>query len=92
MDPRRKALIALGAAIPILGGVLFAVTRGGDDAPPPTTEAAVTTTTVPVAVWPLTGLPAPDGAPLDRAAIASPAASSRGAQIAPVTLGQRPTR
>lgn len=69
MDPRRKALIALGIAVPVLGGVLFAVTRG-DDAPPPTTEAAVPTTTVPVTVWPLTGLPAPDGAPVDRPAIA----------------------
>jgi len=69
VDARRKALIALGAAIPVLGGVLFAVTRGGEDAPPPTTEAAVTTT-VPPTVWPFTGLPAPEGAPVERAAIA----------------------
>jgi len=80
VDPRRKALIALGAAIPILGGVLFAVTRGGDDDPPPTTTTAVTTTTVPSAAWPLTGLPAPDGAPLDRPAIAVKVSNSSDAR------------
>ena len=68
MDPKRRALIALGASIPVLGGVLFAVTRGGDEAPPAT--PAVTTTTVAPTPWPLTGLPAPEGAPVDRAAIA----------------------
>ncbi len=79
MDTRRKALIALGTAIPVLGGVLFAVTRGGEDAPPPTTEAAVTTT-VPPTVWPLTGLPAPDGAPVERAAIAVKVSNSSDAR------------
>jgi len=79
VDTRRKALIALGAAIPVLGGVLFAVTRGGEDAPPPTTEAAVTTT-VPPTVWPLTGLPAPDGAPVERAAIAVKVSNSSDAR------------
>ncbi len=79
MDPRRKALIALGAAILVLGGVLFAVTRGGDDAAPPTT-AAVTTTTVPPTPWPLTGLPAPEGAPIGRAAIAVKVSNSTDAR------------
>ncbi len=79
MDPRRKALIALGAAIVVLGGVLFAVTRGGDAAPSATT-AAVTTTTVPATPWPLTGLPAPDGAPIDRPAIAVKVSNSSAAR------------
>ena len=78
MDPRRKALIALGAVIAVLGGVLFAVTRGGDDAPPPTT--VVTTTTVPPTPWPLTGLPAPEGAPIGRAAIAVKVSNSTDAR------------
>lgn len=79
MDPRRKALIALGTAIPVLGGVLFAVTRGGDDPPPPTT-AAVTTTTVAPTPWPLTGLPAPVGAPISRPAIAVKVSNSSAAR------------
>lgn len=79
MDARRKALIALGTAIPVLGGVLFAVTREGDDTPPPTTEVAVTTT-VPATVWPLTGLPAPEGAPIERAAIAVKVSNSSDAR------------
>jgi len=80
VDPRRKALIALGAAVAVLGGVLFAVTRGGDDAAPPTTAAAVTTTTVPPTPWPLTGLPAPEGAPIRRAAIAVKVSNSSDAR------------
>lgn len=69
MDPKRKALIALGSAIPILGGLLFVVTRDDDEPPPPTTTA-VTTTTVPPVYWPLTGLPAGPDDPIDRPAIA----------------------
>lgn len=78
MSPKRKALIALTGAIPVLGGVLFAATRG-DDAPPPTT-AAVTTTTVAPVVWPLTGLVAEPDAPVDRAPIAVKVSNSSDAR------------
>jgi Protein of unknown function (DUF3048) N-terminal domain/Protein of unknown function (DUF3048) C-terminal domain len=71
LTPKRKALIALGCAIPVLGGVLFAVTRGEDDSPSTTTTTpAVTTTTVPPVLWPLTGVPAEPDAPVDRPALA----------------------
>lgn len=80
MDPRKRAiLIALGTAIPLLGGFFFVVSRGGDD-PPPTTTTAVTTTTAPPTRWPLTGLPAEPGAPTDRPAIAVKVSNSSDAR------------
>ena len=79
MDTKRKALIALGSAVPILGVLLFVVTRGGDDEPPPPTTA-VTTTTVPSRYWPLTGLPAEPGDPINRPAIAVKVSNSSDAR------------
>ncbi|HEY5887223.1 MAG TPA: DUF3048 domain-containing protein, partial [Acidimicrobiales bacterium] len=78
MDAKRKALIALGSAILILGVVLFVVTRGDDEAPAPTTTE-VTTTTVPV-YWPLTGLPAGAHDPVNRPAIAVKVSNSSDAR------------
>jgi hypothetical protein len=68
VDAKRKALIGLGTAIPVLAGILFLVTRGEDDPPPTTTT--VTTTTVPPRLWPLTALPAEPDDPIDRPALA----------------------
>lgn len=68
MDAKKRALIALGAAIPVLGGVLFAVTR--DDGAPPSTDPSVTTIAGSGPVWPLTGLPAGTDDPIERPAIA----------------------
>ncbi len=79
MDSRRKALIALGCTIPVLGGVLFAVTRGDDDLPS-TTTTAVTTTTVPPVLWPLTGLPAEPDDPIERPALAVKISNSSSAR------------
>jgi hypothetical protein len=79
VDTKRRALIALGVAVPVLGGLLFVATRG-DDAPPPSTTAAVTTTTVATGVWPLTGLPAGPDDPIDRAAIAVKVSNSSAAR------------
>ncbi|HET9543248.1 MAG TPA: DUF3048 domain-containing protein, partial [Acidimicrobiales bacterium] len=78
MDTKRKALIALGSAVAILGILLFVVTRGGDDEPPPPTTAV--TTTVPSGYWPLTGLPAEPGDPINRPAIAVKVSNSSDAR------------
>ena len=80
MDARRRALIGLGVAVPVLAGVLALVLTGGDDEPPPPTTTAVTTTTAPQAVWPLTGLPAAAEDPIDRPAIAVKVSNSSDAR------------
>lgn len=78
MTPRRKAILALAGVVAALAGTLFVLTRDGDEPPPPTT-APTTTTAVPV-LWPLTGLPAEPGAPVDRPPIAVKVSNSDAAR------------